>query len=180
MPCRDVGALQPSKEFLKTYGDWRKIQSSQSWMQLANAFRHSGSMIPKRSRNRSLANREFFGRAAGRRYSELAIGRIFGLVRPPVWVLAAKSSTASPKPCQLVEPPAVKLKIPDENLLSSRSRQACWTILTVASAMSRAQVGAPTWSATMDSSCRSCAILRIVVRKLRPRAAYTQLVRKMR
>ena len=52
-----------------------------SCMQSVNACCHLGRAIPNLPSNRSPAKREFFGLAAGRRYSELAIGLILGLFR---------------------------------------------------------------------------------------------------
>src|SRR5215471_282901 len=156
------------------------LVNASSWRQSANASFHSARVIPKRPRNRSPAKREFFGLTAGCGNSELAIGVTLGFFQLTSGLPVTSSKMVSAKPHQLVEPPAVRLRIPDAKSAWPRCEQARSMMSAVALAIWRAQVGAPNWSATIDSSSRCCANRSIVRKKLWPRAAYTQLVRRIR
>ena len=127
--------------------------------------------IPKvfsRHSNRSL---EFAGRFALVGKSTVAIGIIrlhcnsTPRVRIPFTIAVAN-------PCQLVSPPRATLTMPPRARSSSPGAPCAeYKVVAIASAITRAEVGAPTWSATMRSSSRSLARRMIVLRKLAPRAA---------
>ena len=91
----------------------QKVVNVSSCMQSATASFHSARVIPKRPRNRSPAKREFFGLTAGCGNSELAIGVTLGFFQLTSCLPVTSSKMVSAKPHQLVEPPAVRLRIPD-------------------------------------------------------------------
>ena len=109
-----------------------------SCMQSATASFHSARVIPKRPRNRSPAKREFFGLTAGCGNSELAIGVTLGFFQLTSCLPVTSSKMVSAKPHQLVEPPAVRLRIPDVKSAWPRCEQARSMMSDVAVAMWRA------------------------------------------
>jgi len=134
--------------------------------------------------NTSLAlvrsRRELLGRLALTGYSSVRSGKI-DLTARAMLRERNPSTIETAKPCQLVSPAVAIFTTPSASAKRRRrSDKSLPMRRSTAFAMTCAEVGAPTWSATILSSSRSRAKRAIVLRKLLPRAAYTHDVRTIK